>query len=348
MATPTLRAIRREFHRARITFLAVPNLVDLLSAGDWMDEIVTWPASSRKNRITDFVALAVRLRARRFDLAVLLPNSFRAALMVWMAGARKRVGYDRDGRGMLLTQRLPVRRHRGVIAPHPICDDYAELAVALGCNRPDQTLELFTHPQAEAAVEARLRSHGVDEHSPLVVLAPGAAFGSSKLWPAERFAAVANRLIDTRQAAVVITCGPGEEALARGIGERITASAMVCDKPRLTLHELKALIRRCHLLLGNDTGPRHIAKAFGRPVVTVFGSTHQAWTDTDYLLEQKIQIPVPCGPCQQKACPLGHHECMTGVTVQSVYDACVALLTEPPPPVRRESSGRATLSAANR
>ena len=114
--------------------------------------------------------------------------------------------------------------------------------------------------------------------------------------------------------------------------------ACVLDDPLLNLGELKALIKRSDLLVCNDAGPRHIAKAFGRPVVTVFGPTHQAWTDTDYPLERKIQIDVDCGPCQKKVCPFDHHKCMTGVSVDMVYGRCVELLED----VRRPTGSPTT------
>ena len=146
------------------------------------------------------------------------------------------------------------------------------------------------------------------------------------MWLTERFAAVGDRLTSEQGAAVVITCGPGEEAIAWEIEGLMKGVGYVLASPLLTLAELKALIKRCDLLLCNDAGPRHIAKAFGVPVVTVFGPTHQAWTDTDYAMERKIQIAVDCGPCQKKVCPLGHHDCMTGVSAEMVYDGCVELL----------------------
>jgi heptosyltransferase-2 len=160
----------------------------------------------------------------------------------------------------------------------------------------------------------------------------------------ERFAAVADRLMETCGTRVAITCGPGEEPIARAIcaamkdrtapssprsspweGEGVSGS-LVFDDPVLSLGELKSLIRRCDLLIGNDAGPRHIAKAFGVPVVTVFGPTHPDWTSTDYEDERIVRIDVDCGPCQQRVCPLGHHQCMTGVTVDAVYEAASELL----------------------
>lgn len=325
MATPALRAIRKRYARASITFLMVPNLADLVASGDWMDRTVTWPTPSG---VVNFLGLGLRLRREGFDLAVLFPNSFRAALMARLAGARRRVGYDRDGRGALLTDRLETRKTNGRYEPKPICGYYGRLATAVDSAEPGDQLELFTDPTSEVTVARRLESLGIASDKPLVIISPGASFGSSKLWLPERFAAVGDRLIDSTDAAVVITCGPGEAGIARTLHGAMDARAYLFDEPLLTLGELKALIKRGDLLICNDIGPRHIAKAFGVSVVTVFGPTHMAWTDTDYPNERKVRIDVDCGPCQLKTCPHTHHKCMTGVTVDMVYERCAELLAE--------------------
>ena len=355
MATPTLRAIRDRFKQAKITFLMVPNLGELVEGGDWMDEVVEWPRRGEilrgaqndvvrdaendavrgaendvlggaQNDVVGFLKLARRLRRCAFDLAVLLPNSFRSGLMAMLSGVPRRVGYDRDARGFLLTDRLPAPRAKGRAGPHPICRYYGRIAARLGCPEPDDTLELFTTSRCEDSVEQRLVSLGIAQRKPLVVISPGASYGAAKLWLPERFAAVADQLSRSLDAAVIVTCGPGEEPIAQRINLAATDRTYLFDDPRLTLGELKALIKRADLLIGNDAGPRHIAKAFNVPVVTVFGPTHQAWTDTSYPDERKVSIRVDCGPCQQKICPLGHHQCMTGVTVKMVYDRCIELL----------------------
>ncbi len=329
MATPTLRAIRLRFPDARTTFLAVPNLRGVIESGPWMDDVIVWPGAAEKSRAVRFLALTRRLRAERFDLAVLLPNSFRSALIARLASVRRRVGYDRDSRGWLLTDRLCVPRTGGRIEPHPICNYYGRIAEALGCAQPGDVLELFTNAACEASVQRRLESLDICNGKPLVIVSPGASYGASKLWLPERFAEVADRLIAEQGAAVLITCGPGEQPIAHRILDAMTQAACVLDEPLLSLAEFKAIIKRSQLLVCNDAGPRHIAKAFGIPVVTIFGPTHQAWTDTAYALERKMAVTVDCGPCQKKVCPFDHHKCMTGVTVDSVYDGCVALLERP-------------------
>ena len=330
MATPVLRALRARFAQAHLAFLVEANTRPVIDSSGWMDEVICWPPRARGSRWrSGMIQLALRIRREAFDWAVLLPNSFRSALLMRMAGVQRRIGYDRDGRGLLLTDPLHVRREGGKIAVVPMVGYYGRIATVLGCPPPGDRLELFTEPESDAYVQQRLEALGLSERHPLAVINPGANYGSAKQWPPERFAAVGDLLAERRGAGVVITCGPGEEALARSVGAAMRHPAAVLDEPRGTLSQLKSLIRRCDVLLTNDTGPRHFAKAFGRPVVTVFGSTLQQLTDTEYPRERKIQIEVDCGPCQLRECPLDHR-CMTGVTVERVYEACGDLLAMEP------------------
>ena len=331
MATPALRAIRRRFGEAHITLLLRPNTCEVVQGGLWMDDVLEWqPVRKGLRAVFDPFAIAATLRRRRFDWAILLSNAFRTALVARLAGVPRRTGYDRDGRGFLLTERLPPRREGREFALVSTVHYYNELAHAIGCEPPGEEMELFTTTADEAAVQRRLEAWGIADHHPLVVINPGASFGSSKRWLPERYAEVGDRLAEEREARVVVTCGPGEEPLAWRIHDAMRHRPFVVDQPRGTLAQLKALIRRSDLLLNNDTGPRHFAKAFRRPVVTVFGSTHPQWTDTDYPRERKVRIEVDCGPCQKKVCPFDHHQCMTGVTVDMVYGAACELLEGTP------------------
>lgn len=367
MATPMLRAVRQRFPKAEIAFLSEPNLVDLIRGGDWMDDVLEWPAKARRKPWhREYRRLVAHLREREFDWCVLLPNSFRSALLAWQGGAKRRIGYNRDGRGWLLTDRIAVKnygrigdwrlkigdydsvnRHspianrqslprRGFMAswlrgfvPMPIVEYYADLAEYLGCQRPGDRLELFTTEECDESVYERLNTLGMVNRHPLVVISPGAKFGASKCWLPERFAATADRLIAECDACVIVTCGPGEEPIARAIKSAMKREAVVFDEPLLTLGELKSLIKRSDLLIGNDAGPRHFAKAFHVPVVTIFGPTHPQWTATSYPRETIVRIDVDCGPCQQRVCPLGHHQCMTGVTEEAVVQAAKRWLALP-------------------
>ncbi len=358
MATPALRAIRTHFADATISFLMEPNLSDLVGGGNWMDDGMEWPARPRRSPFhRAYRELVSHIRRRNFEWVVLLPNSFRSALLARLSGAPRRIGYDRDRRGFLLTDRIPVRNRRqtlsrradperssdpdganeynrlhppappGHFVPMPIVAYYADLAEFLGCPRPGDVLELFTTSDCEASMTEKLSNRGIADAHPLVVLSPGAKYGAAKCWPVDRFAGVADRLIDAEHARVVVTCGPGEEPIARAIASQMKQTPVLFDDPLLSLGELKSLVKRTDLLIGNDAGPRHIAKAFNVPVITIFGPTHPDWTATTYPDERIVRINVDCGPCQQRTCPLGHLKCMTGVSVEMVLDAARDLLS---------------------
>jgi heptosyltransferase-2 len=325
LATPTLQALRQGFPDARITFLMKPYVRDLIAGSDWTDEVALWPGGkNRRDRQRSFLGLAADLRSRRFDLAVLLSNSFRSALLTTLVGAKRRVGYDRDGRGLLLTDRLVAHRVKGKYVPVSMVRYYGAVADYLGC-KPVDTIRLFTQPADERAVDELFVRHGLRTDHPIVVVNSGAAFGSVKCWPPERFAATADRLVAELGAQIVVPCGPDEREILQAIRHEMTQPAVFLDDPIIPLGQLKALIRRADLLLTNDTGPRHFACAFGVPVVTVFGPTDPAWTECKYPLERKIFVRVDCGPCMKRRCSTDHR-CMTRISVEDVFAACSELL----------------------
>lgn len=324
MSTPFVAALFDRFPDAEITLLMNRHLYPLLEGSPWVAHCEFWaprkktPEAKQQQR-----ELLSRLQARQFDLAVMLPNSLRSAWTCFRAGARRRVGFNRDGRGLLLTDRVPVpNRIKGGYEPLPLCDYYAVLADTLGMPHPGDGLTLYLTDEADAAVQQRLADAGMRPEQPLVVLCPGANFGASKCWAPERFAAVADKLVQGHDAAIVISPGPGEEPLAEAIINAMTEPGILLTQPCLTLGELKSLIADADLLLGNDTGPRHFGRAFDTHRVTVFGPTEQRWTDTSHGNETIVKVDVPCGPCHKKVCPLEEQVCMTRVTVDMVADAC--------------------------
>jgi heptosyltransferase-2 len=325
MATPALRALRERYADARLVGILRPYVAGVLDGSPWLDGRVfldthgpwrqRWPGA------------ALRLRRLRPDLAVLFPNSFRSALVAWLASCRRRIGYVRYARGPLLTDRLePVRDADGRLRPSPVLDAYNRLAESAGCQRPSHRLELFTTPDDERAADAVWQQAGLDRCREVVCLNPGAAFGAAKHWPAEHFAALARALADRRGSGILVLCGPGERDLARQIVTlaRRPAVGSLADVP-LSLGLTKACVRRADLLVTTDSGPRHFAAAFDRPVVTLFGPTHIAWTETYHARAVHLQEKVPCGPCQRRVCPLDHR-CMTQLRPAAVYAAAVELL----------------------
>jgi len=343
LATPVLAALRARFAAARITYLLRPYVREVVAGGGWHDDEVYWPEARAPERDLPLgpltrplrrelgmCGLIARLRAERCDLALLLTNSFRSALVAGLARIPRRVGYARDGRAWLLTDRLPALRRAGRFVPVPMLEYYCRIAEHIGCPVTDRRLRLGISPQQEQAGAALKRHYRLDDGRPYAVINPGAAFGAAKCWLPERFAAVCDRLREEFGLRPVIVGAPHEIPLLRRIAGLAAGEVVCCDGPATTLGSLKVLIRDAALLVCNDTGPRHYGNAFNVPTVTIFGPTHQRWTDTGYRGEIKIQVPVPCGPCQLPTCPLDLR-CMTGVTTELVLEKIRTLLRAPAP-----------------
>ena len=326
MATPAVRAVRDHFPAARLLAVAKPYVADTLAGAPWFDDTILFDKAGQKDR--RFLAVARRLREERVEAAVLFPNSFRAALLARLGGCRHVVGFARYFRDALLSHRLyPARGTDGRPKPVPVIGDYNRLARLLGVPDPGHRMELFTTAADERAADAAWGRLGLHRHPSVVGLNPGGAFGAAKHWPTPHFAELARNLADRRGCGVLVLCGPAEREIARGIVAQANHPAVtsLADTP-LSLGLTKAAVRRLDLLVTTDSGPRHFAAAFGVPVVTLFGPTHVGWTETYFPKAVHLQKPVPCGPCQQRTCPLGHHRCMTELTPAEVFAAADRLL----------------------
>ncbi|UCG59731.1 MAG: lipopolysaccharide heptosyltransferase II [Phycisphaerales bacterium] len=316
LATPALRALRRYFKSSRICYYTSDDIRQVLSPTNLND---TWIEQRDANPFM----IAGKLRRHKFTHAILMKNSLGSALAVWLAGIPSRTGYVRDGRGLLLNSRLyPSRLPGGKFKPASMIDYYLAIARRLGADTNDRRLELLVDHKEHANLMAKLPELASCSR-PITVIIPGAGFGPSKCWPAQRFAKVADWLIDRYNHAVVISAAPN--ALERAIAQKVSAFSRhglisLAEKP-LNLGELKALLSICNLVITNDTGPRHIAIALGRKVVTVFGPNDQAWTDTGYEDEIRIAGNAVCAPCNRPTCGKSQHLCMEAITVEMVCDA---------------------------
>jgi len=333
MATPALRAIRQHWGRAHIVHVGRPAALETLAGGDQADETLA-DASPRGRAAAGLWELARRLRRDPPDLVVLLPNSFRTALAARLGGARRVAGYARDGRAMLLSDRLaPPRDDRGRLVPVSAVDYYLALVRRLGAPCESRALELPVRPDDETAADELLDRAGVDRRRELVMINPGASFGTSKMWDPRRYAALADLLAERRGTQIILNAAPGERQVARWVAEcmRRPAAVNLAElNNRIAL--VKSLLRRCDLLVTNDTGARHLAAAAGIGVVTVFGSTDPHWSRIDYPRERIVRVEVDCSPCQQKLCPQpagpAYHQCMTRISPEMVLSAAEELLDE--------------------
>lgn len=317
MCTPALRALHRRFPRAEITVAARGAVVDLLRGLPYIARLELLPP---KNDWRGMLRAAWRLHPYAHDLAVAFPHSFRAALLARLTGARRRIGYDRDKRGMLLTDRVAPYREHGRITPIYMAKEYLDLVAPLGCVDDGEGLELRAEPEAVEFATSLFAGDG-----PRVGIAPGAAFGPSKLWPAERYAAVADSLADEVGAQCLLMTGPGEESVRDAVIAAAKRPLLRYDDRRLGIEMLKAAISRLDLLICNDSGTRHIAVAFKAPTVCIMGPTRPAYSNGPYERGKVLRIEVDCGPCQKPVC-VTDHRCMTGISVELVLKTAREIL----------------------
>jgi heptosyltransferase-2 len=328
MATPTLRAMRRYFGpSARLVGIMRPYLADVLAGTDWLSEQWYFDRRSKDPSMRPW-ALARRMRAERFDMAVMLTNSMRTALLAWLGGAKERVGYVHNGRGRLLTAKL-YRRYVGRrMVESPVVDVYLALARALGCPTESPRLELATVEPEEHSAEAVWRDLGLRDDGRVVTLNSGSSNGEARSWPAEHFGELARRIVKDLDHDVLVMCGPQERQAAQDIvrcagHDRVFSMA---EQP-LDLGTAKACIRRGRLMVSTDSGPRHVAAAFGKPVITLRGPTLPIWSENPTVEAVDLRLDLDCIGCNKRVCPLGHHKCMRELSVDTVY-AEVAKLVE--------------------
>ncbi len=329
MATPAVRAVRAAFPEAELVAVCKPYVADVLAGSPWFTDVIL--SDKRGSRMRRSLAVVAKLRKNRPDAAVLFSNSFRTAALARLGGCNRVVGFARYGRSFLLSDRLQYAKDdHGQFVPTPMIDDYNRLAVALGTREPGHRMELFTTTKDEAAADAVWERFDLKRYSRVVALNPGAAFGAAKHWPTTHFAQLARTLTARLGCGVIVLCGPTERDLAGRIAdESRTPHTFALSDTLLSLGLTKALVRRANLLITTDSGPRHFAAAFNRPVVTLFGPTHIEWTETYFEKAVHLQKKLPCGPCQQRVCPIDHR-CMRELMPADVFATAERLLTRFP------------------
>jgi heptosyltransferase II len=312
LALPTYRALHHRFRSDGGIALAAPqHIAPLLSSIGPFRKVIAW-----NGKTGDRIRL---LKAGRFRRAVILPNSFRAAMIAFAAGIDERWGYSTDARGLLLThgiRRDPERGHQ--------LDDYATLLAAMNAPRlvddiPTMTLPVHVREKARRL----LRASGVDLERPLFGLHPGGLYGPAKHWGDERYGELADALRADGYSVVLLT-SPGERQQAETIAASRDLPIVGHDGDVL---QLAAAISHCSVVVTNDSGPLHLATALAVPSVSIFGPTDPARTVIPGA-SRVVRKQVPCGPCYQRQCPLGNHRCMTEITVEEVFSASIGLLTE--------------------
>ncbi|HVF43602.1 MAG TPA: lipopolysaccharide heptosyltransferase II [Pyrinomonadaceae bacterium] len=326
MTVPALRELRRVLPRARVTLATRAWAQDIFDEADFIDDLLVVEGA---RGVRPFFRQVRDWRARRFDLALLLPNSMESALVAFAARVPVRVGYATESRGEFLTHALETPAWRG--ARHEVfyyLNIVAGLeraltgASAIEAREPEFALDVSQARQAQA--RALLDGRGADTARTLVAVCPGSTNSRAKRWHADRFAALADRLIE-EAGATVLLIGAGDEL---GVTKEVLAKMRhrpVVLTGETTLAETTAILSVCGLLVTNDTGPAHLASALGRPTLVIFGPTNPLTTRPFAPGAEIVRRPPDCAPCMLRDCPIDHR-CMTAIEVGEVFARAVALL----------------------
>jgi len=299
----------------------------LLKGTRWLDEFVHydrhWLGSGS---LLDALS---RLRTLQCNTAILLSNSFTTAAISWLAGCNRRIGFVRYGRRMLLTDALHAPKTAAGFTPRSATVHYNEALQPLGIAVENQRLELQLTPEEDSLADSVWRKHGLTRLEPVVVLNTGGAYGAAKRWPDEHFARLARKIACQLSLSVVINCGPAERETAAAIAEQASHTRVISlANEELSIELSKAVIARAALVVTGDTGPRHVAAAFQRPTIALFGSTDPQWSGNGNPYETMLRLRLDCQPCGKRTCPLLHHRCMRELSVQQVFEAVAGLAQE--------------------
>jgi lipopolysaccharide heptosyltransferase II len=327
--TPMLRALRRNFPAAHLTYIVEPLAAPVVHRNPHLNELIVIPRRSGLSRIGDDLRLARRLRRERFDVAIDFHGGPRAAWFAWASRAPMRIGYTIAGRSWMYTHAIP--RAAGHRPRHSVTNQWDLLAPLgiLECDPARDPLEMREDPALANRLDRRLRQSGIGPEHPVVLIHVSAG-NPFRRWPVESFARVAASLVErVPNRRVVLVSGPSEPSaavdVARAARARAGAAADAIVAGEYDLAELHALAARAAVYIGTDSGPLHVAATTGTPIVQLLGpklaEQSRPWRDPRCFSEIVDVGALPCRPCDERRCEPGDFRCLTGITPERIIAA---------------------------
>lgn len=318
LAVPAAYSLSRNFPQAQIWIAAKEWVKDLFSSHDFIKGIIPLPDIDGFRNLKDS---AHKIKSFHFDIGVLLTNSFFSALLFYLGKIPERWGYSTDGRKVLLTRGVALKK--GVNCSHQL-NYYLDLISGLGLKTSPPKISLPLTQEEKGEAKELLLFLNVDLKNPLIILNPGASYGPSKRWHAENYAELAILLQDRKKAEILITGSKVESELVESIASLMTKKPFNLTG-KTTLRLLAGLISNADLFITNDSGPMHIANALKIPVIAIFGPTNPSFTGPFQQPAVVIKKDVPCWPCSYRECPFDHR-CMISIDPEEVFEACQEFL----------------------
>lgn len=336
--TPIPRALKREFPGCRIEYLVEDAAAPVLTGNSSIDELIVIPRARGMRRVLDDLALARRLRRKRFDLVIDLHGGPRSSWLAFATRAPRRIGYAIKGRSWMYTTAVP--RPRTLRARHSVVNQWDLLQAIDGwtggaADAARDAVEMPIDPPADARIGARLSRLGVTADHQLI-LAHVSAGNPFRRWPEPAFVRTLTELAaaDDRRR-IIVSSGPSDREAADRIAGAARAAlgdrgSRLLEFGEFDLAELRALISRCRLFIGGDTGPLHIAATTSTPVVGLYGPTPSErsapWRPRSARTVSLEVEGLPCRPCEQRVCEPGDFRCLTQLTAERVIAAAESVL----------------------
>jgi len=320
MATPVLFALKKAYPQAKLTAMVRSPLGEVLLKDPHIDELFHFNKLSMFARRDEKRDLVEKLRQGKYDLGVLLTNSFSSAWWFWQARVARRLGYAMHARSLLLTDAVPLPKNS---KKQHLVLTYQQLLEPLGITATERSPKLYLSPEEIEAAKKLLSNFAIDLRYPLVGINPGATYGSAKCWLPERFHEVALQLLDKTEATILFFGDRAGAALVKEICSDLP-KRVINLAGTTNLRELMALISLCNVLLTNDSGPMHMAYALGTDLVALFGSTDEVATGP-YNSGTVIHKHVHCSPCFRRICPIDFR-CMKQISTEEVVQTILEKL----------------------
>jgi heptosyltransferase-2 len=318
LALPAMITLKKNFPESEVWVAAQDWVKDLFYMSDRFAGTIPLP---KQRSLKDFQKAAQILRESHFDLGILFTNSFASALAFIMAKIPQRWGYKKDGRGLLLTKGIPVRPKSNQL--HQV-HYYLDLLSGLGLKKFPEEPSISVDQKEKMRTKEWLRSQDIPIHRPLIIINPGAYYGSAKRWPSEKYAELAALLQKRTQAQIMIIGSAEETPLAEAISSRMSERPEILTG-KTSLPRLAFLLSLADLFVTNDSGPMHLANALSVPLVALFGPTEPARTGPFRQPATVIHKGAPCWPCSYRQCPFDHR-CMMDISPEEVFQACQRLI----------------------
>lgn len=316
MTLPALEAVRENFPESCITVLARPWVAPVFENHPAVNDILIYNRHDGLTKnISEFFHITNLVRKNRYDLAILFQNAFEAAFLAYLGRVTYRLGFDSDGRGLMLTH--AIQRSSEIFAVHQV-EYYLSILKAVGLKAESRNPVLYLSKKDIAKAENLLQLQGISKNDFILGISPGAIFGNAKRWPFERFAKISDWASE-RWGVKVIILGSGKE---KDIGNKMAdimrnKAADFCGTT--SLGEAMGIISRCNLFVTNDSGLMHVAAALGVPTLAIFGSTDHVATGPRGIKTRIIKHDIDCSPCLKPECPTDF-KCMLSIEPEEVWD----------------------------